>query len=101
MTDEKKTSLEKLNSRIEKTLDKNRTIAKSKRQSKGYRTARENLEDLVDHDSFIEYGQLAVAAQRNRRDYEDLMTETAADGIITGMCKINSCLLYTSPSPRD
>ena len=98
MTNEKKTSLEKLNSRIEKTLDKKRAVAKSKRQSKGYRTARENLEDLVDLDSFIEYGQLAVAAQRNRRDYEDLMTETAADGIITGMCKINSELVGTENS---
>ena len=53
MSDEKKTSLERLNSRIEKTLDKKRAVAKSKRQSKGYRTARENLEDLVDHLSLI------------------------------------------------
>ena len=65
-------------------------LLKKKRHEKGYRTARENLEHLVDTGSFIEYGQLAVAAQRSRRDYEELMTETAADGIITGMCKINS-----------
>ena len=32
---------------------------------------------------------MAVAAQRSRRDYEELQTETAADGIITGLCNIN------------
>ena len=51
-------------SEIEKTLDKERKQEVIKRHSKGYRTARENLEDLVDADSFVEYGQLAVAAQR-------------------------------------
>ena len=43
---------------------------REKRHAKGFRTARENLDDLVDPGSFLEYGQLAVAAQRNRRDYE-------------------------------
>ncbi|MDX1694488.1 MAG: carboxyl transferase domain-containing protein, partial [Ketobacteraceae bacterium] len=47
------------------------------------------LADLVDPGSFTEYGQLAVAAQRNRRDYEDLQVNTAADGIITGIATIN------------
>ncbi len=60
------------------------------RHTKGFRTARENLHDLVDEDSFLEYGQLAVAAQRNRRDYQDLQANTAADGIITGTCTINA-----------
>ena len=59
------------------------------RHAKGYRTARENLADLVDADSFVEYGQLAVAAQRKRRDYEDLQISTAADGVITGVATIN------------
>ena len=51
-------------SEIEKTLDKEREQEVIKRHSKGYRTARENLKDLVDANSFVEYGQLAVAAQR-------------------------------------
>lgn len=76
--------------RVARTLDEQRAEAKTKRHSKGYRTARENVDDLVDGDSFLEYGQLAVAAQRSRRDYEDLQSSTAADGIITGTCTINA-----------
>ena len=79
-----------LQQRQSKTLDDERGDAREKRYAKGYRTARENLADLVDPDSFVEYGQLAVAAQRTRRDYEDLQRSTAADGIITGLASINS-----------
>ena len=49
------------------TQDPARPDAAAARHGKGYRTARENLDDLCDEGSFIEYGQLAVAAQRNRR----------------------------------
>jgi len=84
--------LEALRERLDKTLDAHRSEARTARHKKGYRTARENLNDLVDEDSFLEYGQLAVAAQRNRRDYEDLQLNTAADGIITGTCTINAQL---------
>lgn len=84
------TALEALRARLDKTLDGQRQGAKAARSKKAYRTARENLQDLVDKDSFLEYGQLAVAAQRNRREYEDLQTDTAADGIITGTCTINA-----------
>ncbi len=76
--------------RIGRTLDEGRSVARDKRHARGYRTARENVADLVDADSFLEYGQLAVAAQRSRRDYEDLQSSTAADGIITGTCTINA-----------
>ena len=90
MTKKSKSSLDNFKNRINKTLDGERKAAQKKRHEKGFRTARENLDHLADTNSFIEYGQLAVAAQRSRREYKDLMTETAADGIITGMCKINS-----------
>ena len=89
MSEDDNSKLAELNRRLNKTLDDERDEARKKRHDKGYRTARENLEDLVDSDSFNEYGQLAVAAQRSRRDYEELQTETAADGIITGLCNIN------------
>ncbi len=79
-----------LQERLAKTGDPHRAEAAAKRHKKAYRTARENLDDLTDPDSFLEYGQLAVAAQRNRRDYEDLQSNTAADGIITGTCTINA-----------
>jgi len=76
--------------RRDKTLDNQRQNAVKKRHSKGYRTARENLNDLIDADSFIEYGQMAVAAQRNRRNINDLIENTPADGIITGLATVNA-----------
>jgi len=85
--------LQALRERIERTLDEARAEARAKRHAKGYRTARENVADLVDAGSFQEYGQLAVAAQRSRRDYADLQTSTAADGVITGTCTINADLV--------
>ena len=66
------------------TSDAVRKSAQEKRHAKGFRTARENLADLVDDDSFVEYGQLAVAAQRGRRDPKSMRIDTAADGVITG-----------------
>ena len=77
----------------EKTLDAERQEIVAKRHSKGYRTARENLHDLCDAESFQEYGQLAVAAQRERRELEDLQKNTPADGVITGTATINQTLL--------
>ena len=77
-------------SRIEKLSDQHRKEAASKRHQSGNRTARENLEHLVDEDSFIEFGAFAVAAQRSRKDYDSLQKETSADGVITGFCEINS-----------
>ena len=85
-----RSELIELHNRLSKTLDEERGSAREKRYEKGYRTARENLDDLVDKDSFVEYGQLAIAAQKSRRELEELRTETAADGIITGFGKINS-----------
>jgi len=89
MNDKNQSKLADLQERVSRTLDGVRVEAAAKRHAKGYRTARENLDDLVDTNSFIEYGQLAVAAQRSRRDYEDLQVSTAADGVITGTGTIN------------
>jgi acetyl-CoA carboxylase carboxyltransferase component len=72
------------------TEDAERSDAAANRHAKGYRTARENLADLCDPGSFIEYGQLAVAAQRQRRDLDDLRRNTPADGVITGLATINA-----------
>ncbi|MCP4667698.1 MAG: biotin carboxylase, partial [Deltaproteobacteria bacterium] len=92
MSSDIRPELAALQARLSRTLDQVRVEAAAKRHAKGYRTARENLADLVDADSFTEYGQLAVAAQRNRRDYEDLQISTAADGVITGIATINADL---------
>jgi acetyl-CoA carboxylase carboxyltransferase component len=70
--------------------DAGRPEALARRHRRGARSARENLADLVDEGSFLEYGELAVAAQRSRRDYVELQRETAADGVITGIGRIGS-----------
>lgn len=71
------------------TSDAARPGPTDKRHEKGFRSARENLDDLCDRDSFLEYGQLAVAAQRGRRERDALRHDTAADGVITGQARID------------
>ena len=70
--------------------DEARPEAVDKRHAKGFRTARENLAQLVDEGSFIEYGRAAVAAQRTRREIEELRERTPADGVLTGLATINA-----------
>ena len=48
-------------------LDERRNEAFARRRGRNQRTARENIDDLCDPDSFIEYGALVLAAQRRRR----------------------------------
>lgn len=71
------------------TLDANRGAAVGKRHALGLRTARENVADLCDAGSFVEYGALAIAAQRSRRTLIDLRQNTPADGMVTGIGSIN------------
>ncbi len=75
--------------RREMGLDPARSDRVAKRHKLGLRTARENIEDLCDEGSFVEYGALAVAAQSRRRDADDLARNTPADGIVTGLATIN------------
>jgi acetyl-CoA carboxylase carboxyltransferase component len=84
--------LETLNARIALTLDAARPDAVAKRHAQGQRTARENIADLCDAGSFIEYGALAIAAQRSRRTLDDLTRNTPADGMVTGIGSINGAL---------
>jgi acetyl/propionyl-CoA carboxylase alpha subunit len=74
------------------TRDEGRTAAVAKRHSKGRRTARENIADLIDAGSFVEYGALAIAAQRSRRSEEDLIANTPADGLVVGLATIGADL---------
>src|SRR5262245_25643062 len=64
--------------------DAARSGAVTKRHALGLRTARENLDDLCDAGSFVEYGPTVVAAQRSRRPMQELQRDTAADGLIGG-----------------
>lgn len=72
--------------------DAARGAAVAKRHARGQRTARENIADLVDPDSFNEYGEFAVAAQSQRRSLADLEANTTGDGILTGTARINGDL---------
>ena len=81
--------LQKLQARLAFTHDAARPEAVAKRHALGLRTARENIADLCDPDSFVEYGALAVAAQSRRRSADDLMRNTPADGMVTGIGCIN------------
>ncbi|APW41442.1 biotin carboxylase [Rhodoferax saidenbachensis] len=81
--------LQKLQQRQAYTLDASRPEAMAKRHAQGMRSARENIADLCDAGSFIEYGALAVAAQRSRRTQEDLEQNTPADGMVTGIGAVN------------
>lgn len=74
------------------TLDGARPQAVARRHALGMRTARENIADLCDEGSFLEYGALAVAAQRQRRSEADLIANTPADGMVTGIGSVNGHL---------
>ena len=72
-------------------LDERRPEAVARRQKANQRTIRENIEDLCDG-HFMEYGALAVAAQRQRRGMEDLTSKTPADGVVAGIGQVNGSL---------
>ncbi len=74
------------------TQDEARPEAVERRHAGGGRTARENVADLVDPGTFVEYGRFAVAAQRGRRDIEDLIARTPADGLVAGTARVNGAL---------
>ena len=80
------------------THDDNRTDAVVKRHARGQRTARENIADLVDENSFSEYGSFAVAAQRGRRTEDELISTTPADGLVCGIASINGDLFDSDKS---
>jgi acetyl-CoA carboxylase carboxyltransferase component len=86
---EDRADLQKLQARLAFTRDAARPEAVAKRHATGLRTARENIADLCDPDSFVEYGALAVAAQSRRRSADDLMRNTPADGMVTGIGCVN------------
>jgi acetyl/propionyl-CoA carboxylase alpha subunit/acetyl-CoA carboxylase carboxyltransferase component len=82
--------LAELNARHAITRDENRPGAVERRRKTNQRTARENIAQLVDQGSFVEYGSLAIAAQRRRRTVDDLIQNTPADGLISGIATVNA-----------
>ncbi|MFD6896628.1 carboxyl transferase domain-containing protein [Rhodococcus sp. NPDC060086] len=86
--DAERADLDEIRARHAVTLDDARPDTVSRRHGRGRRTARENITDLVDTDSFVEYGGLVLAAQRGRRSEEDLIENTPADGLVGGAARI-------------
>lgn len=78
------------------TTDEARTQATAKRHDAGKRTARENITDLCDPDSFFEYSPL-VTATRYRNDtleqLEERVIKTAADAMVMGVGRVNGDLV--------
>lgn len=80
-------------------LDAARPGAVEKRRRRQRRTARENVGDLIDEGTFVEYGPLVIAAQRRRRDVADLIENTPGDGLVAGIGDINGDL-FADPRTR-
>ncbi|WP_447588987.1 carboxyl transferase domain-containing protein [Aquipseudomonas campi] len=76
--------------RHDRLTDARRPQAVAKRRKTGQRTTRENLADLLDEGSFIEYGAMALAAQRRRRSPEELLELSPADGLVAGIGTVNA-----------
>jgi acetyl/propionyl-CoA carboxylase alpha subunit/acetyl-CoA carboxylase carboxyltransferase component len=75
--------------RHRRTLDAARPTAVERRRKTGQRTARENVDDLLDPGSFTEYGPLTVAARRRRNSIDELIEQTPADGMVMGLGRVN------------
>jgi acetyl-CoA carboxylase carboxyltransferase component len=75
--------------RQQRTRDEARPEAIERRRRTHQRTARENIADLCDPGTFVEYGSLVVAAQRRRRTLEDLIARTPTDGMVAGIGHVN------------
>jgi acetyl-CoA carboxylase carboxyltransferase component len=85
---EERADLAAVRERHEVGLDAARPEAVARRHKRGQRTARENLADLLDEGSFVEYGPLLFAAQEQRRTREELIARTPADGLVGGVGEI-------------
>jgi acetyl/propionyl-CoA carboxylase alpha subunit/acetyl-CoA carboxylase carboxyltransferase component len=80
----------KLHLRKQQLLDINRKDKIAKRLQQGKLSARQVIEQLVEPDSFREYGALVIAAQRQRRSIKELEELSPGDGLITGIGQIRS-----------
>lgn len=73
-----------LSARRHALSDAGRADRVARRHASGGRTARENIEDLLDDGSFSEIGGHALAAQHGLHAKAELIDRSAADGVIVG-----------------
>jgi acetyl/propionyl-CoA carboxylase alpha subunit/acetyl-CoA carboxylase carboxyltransferase component len=97
--DEIRPDLREVLDRQARARDAARPDAVARRRKTKQRTARENVEDLCDPETFVEYGALVVANQRSRRSLDELIEKSPADGMITGVGSINGDL-FDDPAAR-
>jgi acetyl/propionyl-CoA carboxylase alpha subunit/acetyl-CoA carboxylase carboxyltransferase component len=78
------------------TTDAARTVATQRRRTMNKRTARENIADLCDDDSFMEYGPTVTAGRLRTDTFEEIeqrVLKTAADGMVIGVGRVNGDLV--------
>jgi acetyl-CoA carboxylase carboxyltransferase component/biotin carboxyl carrier protein len=80
--------LAEVHARHAATLDAARPDAVAKRRRTGQRTARENVDDLCDPGSFVEYGQLALTPGTGL-PREAVIRKFPTDGMIAGIGSVN------------
>ena len=90
--DEIRPDLAEVLARHATTRDEARPEAVARRRKTGQRTTRENVDDLCDPGSFVEYGPMVVAARRRRNSMEELIATTPADGMVMGLGQVNGHL---------
>jgi acetyl/propionyl-CoA carboxylase alpha subunit/acetyl-CoA carboxylase carboxyltransferase component len=81
------------------TRDEERPVAVERRHSRGQRTVQENVEQLFDPGTIIEYGPLVLAAQRARRSIPELVEKSPRDGMVTAVGSVNG-QLFPDPVNR-
>jgi acetyl-CoA carboxylase carboxyltransferase component len=84
-TDDERVDVRAVRERHELGLDAARPDAVARRHEQGRRTTRENLAELLDEGTFVEYRPLVFAAQERRRAREELIERTPADGLVAGV----------------
>ncbi|HEX5293344.1 MAG TPA: carboxyl transferase domain-containing protein, partial [Streptosporangiaceae bacterium] len=80
------------------TLDEARPAAAAARHAQDQRTARENIDDLCDPGTFIEYGALGLPTNMTR-PHADVIRRYPADGMVTGIGAVNGSL-FGDPTAR-
>lgn len=86
--DSVRADLAEVHARHDATLDAARPDAVEKRRKTGQRTARENVGDLCDEGTFVEYGQLALTPGTGL-PRDEIVRKFPTDGMITGIGSVN------------